>query len=264
MRTRFLTIHSFLMLCFIYVPILIIIVFSFNDSRVNAVWQGFTWEWYSALWNNRQVMDAFMNSLIIAVLSTLISTVLGTMAAYALRPGRGKTPRGVAGVLQLPILIPDIIMGVSLLTLFSRLAVPLGMTTVLIAHITFSVSYVYVIVSARLAGMGRQLEEAAQDLGATPWLTFRYITLPAMMPGIVSGALIAFTLSIDDFLISYFVAGPQSTTLPIYVYAMVKRGISPEINALSTLLIAATVILIVIAETVRLKGSGRNQPTLPL
>lgn len=260
---RILTLHSLLIIAFIYTPILIIILFSFNNSRVNAVWQGWTWEWYVSLWHNRQVMDALRNSLTIALSSTAISTVLGTMAACALRPGKRKPANGVIGLLYLPILIPDIIMGVSLLTLFSRVALPLGMTTVMIAHVTFSISYVYVIVTARLEGMGVQLEEAAQDLGATPWRTFRYITLPAIMPGIVSGALIAFTLSIDDFMISYFVAGPQSTTLPIYVYAMVKRGISPEINALSTILIIVTVVLIVIAEMLRLKGSDRNRPSVP-
>lgn len=165
-------------------------------------------------------------------------------------------------MLYLPIIVPDIIMGLSLLVLFSQLNMPLGKTTVIIAHITFSISYVYVIVSSRLANMGGQLEEAASDLGATPWQTFRYVTLPSLWPGIIAGALIAFTLSIDDFLISFFVAGPNSTTLPIYIYGSVKRGISPEINALCTLLILLSVGLIVLAQWMLNRGNGEKKSSM--
>ena len=168
----------------------------------------------------------------------------------------------MSGLLYMPIIIPDIIMGLSLLVLFSQFQIPLGKSTVMIAHITFSVSYVYVMVSARFAGMGRQLEEAAQDLGATYWETFRYITLPQITPGVISGALIAFTLSLDDFMISFFVAGPSSTTLPIYIYGQVKRGISPEINALCTLLIVVSIILILLAQYVLNRGKGQKKHKL--
>ncbi|MEG1159762.1 MAG: ABC transporter permease, partial [Acidaminococcaceae bacterium] len=154
----------------------------------------------------------------------------------------------INGLLYLPILIPEIVMGLSLLVLFAQTGVPLGKSTLIIAHITFCLSFVIITVNARLEGMHHELEQAAMDLYATPWQTFRYVTFPLALPGIVAGALIAFTLSIDDFIISFFVAGPNSTTLPLYIYAMVKRGISPEINALSTLLMVATITLIVVAQ----------------
>ncbi|MFL1675928.1 ABC transporter permease [Paenibacillus thiaminolyticus] len=254
--------HSFLLLLFIYIPIILIMVFSFNDSRLNASWSGFTFKWYGSLFQNRQVMEALSNSVLIALVSTVLSTVFGTMAALAMRRMLSRVKKGIAGLLYLPIIVPDIIMGLSLLVLFSQLNMPLGKTTVIIAHITFSISYVYVIVSSRLANMGGQLEEAASDLGATPWQTFRYITLPSIWPGIIAGALIAFTLSIDDFLISFFVAGPNSTTLPIYIYGSVKRGISPEINALCTLLILLSVGLIVLAQWMLNRGNDEKKSSM--
>ncbi|MNN60313.1 Inner membrane ABC transporter permease protein YdcV [compost metagenome] len=168
------------------------------------------------------------------------------------------------GLMYLPIVIPDIIMGLSLLVLFRLLDVDTGKTTIIIAHITFSMSYVYVVVSSRLAGMGKQLEEAAQDLGASSWQTFRHVTLPQITPGIISGALIAFTMSLDDFMVSFFVSGPSSTTLPIYIYGQVKRGISPEINALCTILILVSVTLIFLAQYMLNRGNGqKKQKMLP-
>jgi len=263
-RSPILAAHSVLMLIFIYVPVLLIVIFSFNDSRINAVWQGFTWKWYVSLFDNRQVVEALTNSLIVAVTSTVVSTILGTMAAIGLRRAGGRWKKNLNGLLYLPILVPDIIMGLSLLVLFSQFHFELGKLTVIIAHITFSVSYVYVIVLARMDGAGMQLEEASQDLGATPWQTFRHVTLPAIMPGIIAGAIMAFTLSIDDFMISFFVAGSNSTTLPIYIYGMAKRGISPEINALSTIMVVVTIILIILAERLRNQGTGKKKPGLPL
>lgn len=263
-RSPILAAHSVLMLIFIYVPVLLIVIFSFNDSRINAVWQGFTWKWYVSLFDNRQVVEALTNSLIVAVTSTVVSTILGTMAAIGLRRANGRLKKNLNGLLYLPILVPDIIMGLSLLVLFSQFHFELGKLTVIIAHITFSVSYVYVIVLARMDGAGMQLEEASQDLGATPWQTFRHVTLPAIMPGVIAGAIMAFTLSIDDFMISFFVAGSNSTTLPIYIYGMAKRGISPEINALSTIMVVVTIILIILAERLRNQGTGKKKPGLPL
>lgn len=210
------------------------------------------------------MVEALTNSLIIAFTSTIFSTILGTMAAIGLRRASGRLKKNLNGLLYLPILVPDIIMGLSLLVLFSQFHFELGKLTVMIAHITFSVSYVYVIVLARMDGTGLQLEDAAQDLGATPWQTFRHVTLPAIMPGVIAGAIMAFTLSIDDFMISFFVAGSNSTTLPIYIYGMAKRGISPEINALSTIMVVATIILIVLAERLRNQGTGKKKPGLPL
>lgn len=258
-------IHSYLMLAFIYLPILMIIIYSFNNTRLGSDWEGFTLDWYTSLFHNRHVMEALMNSLTIAVTSTVVSTLLGTIAALALRNLRSKGRSGMSGLLYLPVIIPDIIMGISLLVMFSQLNMPLGKTTVIIAHITFSLSYVYVVVAARLSGMGKQLEEAANDLGATPWQTFRHVTLPQIAPGIISGALIAFTLSLDDFMVSFFVAGPSSTTLPIYIYAQVKRGISPEINALCTLLILVSITLILLSQYILNRGSGdKKHKMLPI
>jgi spermidine/putrescine transport system permease protein len=173
------------------------------------------------------------------------------MAAISLNRYRFKYKAAINNLLYLPILIPEIVMGLSLLVMFSQLKIPLGKNTLIVSHITFCISFVIITVGARLEGMRGDLEEAAQDLYATPWQTFRHITLPLAMPGIVAGALMAFTLSIDDFVISFFVAGPESTTLPLYIYAMVKRGVSPEINALSTLMIAATAAMIVLGQFVR-------------
>ncbi|BFH65782.1 ABC transporter permease [Paenibacillus azoreducens] len=258
-------IHSLLMIIFIYVPILLIIVYSFNNTRLSGDWKGFTFQWYASLLKDRHVMEALMNSLTVAVVSTIASTLLGTLAALALRNLGKRWKSSMNGLMYLPVVIPDIIMGLSLLVLFNQIQVPLGKATVIIAHITFSMSYVYVVVTARLAGMGRQLEEAASDLGATRWNTFRYVTLPQISPGIISGALIAFTMSLDDFMVSFFVAGPSSTTLPIYIYGQVKRGISPEINALCTLLILVSVMLILLAQFFLNRGKGQKKhKTLPI
>ncbi|WP_410772490.1 ABC transporter permease [Fontibacillus sp. BL9] len=257
-------IHSLLVMIFIYVPIAFIIAYSFNSSRLAADWSGFTFEWYASLFTNRHVMEALSNTMTVALVSTVVSTLLGTLAALTIRKVGRKTKAGVGGLLYLPIIIPDIIMGLSLLVLFTQFHMPLGKLTIIIAHITFCVSYVYVIVTTRLTGMGGQLEEAAQDLGADAWQTFRHVTLPQIMPGIISGALIAFTMSLDDFMVSFFVSGPSSTTLPIYIYGQVKRGISPEINALCTILILVSVTLIFLAQFMLNRGKGqKKQSVLP-
>ena len=247
-RSHVLCAYAMAILAFLYLPLLILALYSFNESRINAVWSGFTLDWYLSLFKNRRVLEALTNSLIVAFASTLVSTVLGTTAAIALNKYQYKYKNVINGLLYLPILIPEFVMGLSLLVLFSQAHIPLGKTSLILAHITFCVSFVVITVNARLEGMRPELEQAAMDLYATPFQTFRYVTLPLAMPGIVAGALMAFTLSIDDFIISFFVAGPNSTTLPLYIYAMVKRGISPEINALSTLLMLATIVLVVLAQ----------------
>ena len=247
-RSHVLCAYAMAILAFLYLPLLILALYSFNESRINAVWSGFTFDWYLSLFKNRRVLEALTNSLIVAVASTIVSTILGTTAAIALNKYQYKYKNVINGLLYLPILIPEIVMGLSLLVLFSQAHIPLGKTSLILAHITFCVSFVVITVNARLEGMRPELEQAAMDLYATPLQTFRYVTLPLAMPGIVAGALMAFTLSIDDFIISFFVAGPNSTTLPLYIYAMVKRGISPEINALSTLLMLATIVLVVLAQ----------------
>ena len=247
-RSHVLCAYAMAILAFLYLPLLILALYSFNESRINAVWSGFTLDWYLSLFKNRRVLEALTNSLIVAFASTIVSTVLGTTAAIALNKYQYKYKSVINGLLYLPILIPEIVMGLSLLVLFSQAHIPLGKTSLILAHITFCVSFVVITVNARLEGMRPELEQAAMDLYATPFQTFRYVTLPLAMPGIVAGALMAFTLSIDDFIISFFVAGPNSTSLPLYIYAMVKRGISPEINALSTLLMLATIVLVVLAQ----------------
>ena len=209
--------------------------------------------------SKQDVIDAFVNSMTIAVVTAIVTTVLGVIFAIALHRYKYRYEGAINGLVYLPILIPDILMGLSLLILFSQLGMELGKTTIIIAHITFSISFVVVILAARLSGMGRDLEEAANDLGATPWQTFRYVTFPAIAPGVISAALLTFTLSIDDFVISFFVSGPGSTTLPLYIYSMVKRGVSPEINALSTILIVAIVGLMVLSEIFRNKGADGEE-----
>lgn len=247
-RGHMLCAYAMAILVFLYLPLVILAGYSFNSSRLNAVWSGFTTQWYVQLLHDRYVLDAFTNSLIIAVIATVVSTVLGTMAAMALHRYKFKSKNLIDGLLYLPILVPEIVMGLSMLVLFSQVHIPLGKTTLIIAHITFCLSFVVITVHSRLETMEPELEFAAQDLYATPWQTFRYVTLPLAMPGIVAGALIAFTLSIDDFVISFFVAGPDSTTLPLYIYGLVKRGLSPEINALSTLMMVVTVALVIMAQ----------------
>lgn len=261
---RLLAVHSLLMMAFIYIPIIFIILYSFNSSRLAADWSGFTFDWYISLFKNRHVLEALGNSLTIAIVSTVFSTLLGTLAALSMRKLSRRWTKGMGALLYMPIIVPDIIMGLSLLVLFNQIHIPLGQSTIIIAHITFSLSYVYVVVASRLAGMGKQLEEAASDLGAGSWQTFRYIILPQISPAIISGALIAFTLSLDDFMISFFVSGPSSTTLPIYIYGQVKRGISPEINALCTILIVVSITLIFLAQFILNRGKGqKKQSVLP-
>lgn len=218
-------------------------------------------QWYAQLFNNRHVAEALANTLVIGFISTAVSTILGTTAALALHKYRYKWQGFLNGLIYLPILIPEIVMGLSLLVLFSQIHLSLGRTSIILAHITFCLSFVVITVGARLDGLKQEYEEAAGDLYARPWQCFRYITLPLIMPGITAGALIAFTLSIDDFIISFFAAGPNSTTLPLYIYAMVKRGISPEINALSTLMIAAEIALVLLADffQIRQAGTGRKK-----
>ncbi len=265
LRNRMLFVYSFVVMAFLYLPILVLVIFSFNSSRYNAEWTGFTWDWYVSLFQNSQVLDALMNSLIVAFVATIVSTIVGSLAAIGLHKNKIRFRSAVDGLIYLPVIIPEIVMGLSLLILFSQMNIPLGRTTIIIAHITFCVSFVVITVSARLEGMGKQLDEAAQDLGATPFQTFRYVTLPLIMPGILAGALMAFTLSIDDFVISFFVAGPGSNTLPLYIYGMVKRGITPEINALSTIMIVVTIVLVILADRMGSKGDDdRARKRVPL
>ena len=232
---------------FLYLPIIILVIYSFSDSRNVGVWAGFSTRWYAELLGDKLLIDALRVSLWVAVWSTLVATVLGTLAALALERYRFFGRLSFDTALYLPIIIPDIVMALSTLLFFVTFAVPLSRYTILVTHIAFNIAFVAVVVRARLAEMDSSLEEAAADLGANAWTTFRRVTLPILMPGVVSGALLAFTLSLDDFVITFFVAGPGSTTLPVRVYSMIKFGVTPEVNAISTLMLLGSTVLVVIS-----------------
>lgn len=258
---RFLhSVHAWGVYAFIYAPILVLIVFSFNQERINAVWTGFTFDWYVKLVSDADLMDSVFNSLVAGLSSTAIATILGTMAALAMHRYHFPGKKIMDAVLYLPIVIPEIVMAVSLLTFYVFIQLTLGLISVIIAHITFNIAFVFVIVQARLAGMDSHLEHAAADLGATPWQVFRHVTLPVITPGVISGALLAFTISWDDFMIAFFTAGVGGTTLPMQVYSMIKFGVSPEINAISTITILFTMLLILLA--VRLEGIFKTAKTI--
>ena len=232
---------------FLYLPILILVIFSFNANSVVGVWTGLSTRWYEELLRDRALIDAFQVSLWVAFWSTLISTVLGTLGAMALERFRFRGKLTYDATMYLPIIIPDIVMALSALLFFVLVAVPLSRYTILVAHVAFNISFVAVVVRGRLAEMDRSLEEAAADLGANTWTTFRRVTLPLLMPAIVSAALLAFTLSLDDFVITFFVSGPGSTTLPVRVYSMIKFGVTPEVNAISTLMLLGSTVLVVVS-----------------
>jgi spermidine/putrescine transport system permease protein len=229
---------------FLYVPLLIVVIYSFNDSRLNAEWVGFTFDWYDKLFHNQDMLVAAGNSLLIGLTASAVATVLGTMAGVAMYRYRAR----LLSILVLaPIAIPEILMGVSLLIFFVLLNLTLGLVSVALAHIAFCIGFVAIVVRARLAGMDESLTEAARDCGASPWNAFRYVTLPLIMPGVIAGALMAFTLSIDDFVITFFTAGAGTVTLPLQIYSMIKIAVTPEVNAVSTLLMLLTLLLIVVA-----------------
>ena len=247
-----LTVVATLLFAFLYAPIVVVVIFSFNSARFGAGWEGFTLGWYGKLFENQLALDALRNTLVLATGSTLVATVLGTMLGYALRryefPGR----RALGQLLHVPVFVPDIVMAVALVLLFKLLRqwfgiFDLGLGTMALAHVTFQIPFVAIVVRSRMAGLDPALEEAAHDLGANARQVFRHVTLPLMLPGVLAGAMLAFTLSLDDFVVSFFTSGPGSTTLPILIYSSVKRGITPDINALSTILIAlsaaATVVI---------------------
>jgi spermidine/putrescine transport system permease protein len=230
---------------FLYMPLAVVVLFSFNDSELNASWVGFTTRWYGKLLGDAGMLQAAANSLLIAIISSTIATVLGTMAGIALHRWR---PRFLPFLVLTPVAMPEILLGVSLLLFFRQvLDLTLGLFSILVAHVTFSIGFVAIIVRARLAGMDENIFEAARDLGATPWRTFTRVTFPLIAPGIVAGFLMSFTLSIDDFVITFFVAGVGVTTLPLQIYSMIKVAVTPEVNAISTLLMALTLTLIALA-----------------
>ncbi|SFE86761.1 ABC transporter permease [Alteribacillus iranensis] len=244
-RTRkILLIYSVLVFMFFYIPLVVLMAFSFNDSKLGTVWTGFTFEWYVKLFNNSQIIEATVNSLIVAVITTIISTVLGVLGALVLHryifPGR----KAISFIFYIPVVIPEIVLAVALLSLYGAMNIQLGLLTIVPGHVVFATSFVILVLLARLAGMDNALEEAAKDLGANEWHTFWKVTFPLLFPGILAGALMAFTISLDEFVVAFFTTGPGSNTLPVLVYSMVRRGVSPEINALSTILILLIIFFV--------------------
>lgn len=240
-------------LFFLYAPLLVLIAFSFNDSKRNIVWRGFTFKYYGKVLENDGLMAALGNSLTIAALATVFSIILGTLAAVLLWRFRFPFKAAVEGTMALPIVVPEICMGVAMLVFFAKLdwptdlPWPLNLSAITIAHITFCFPFVAMVVRARLAGFNTEQEEAAKDLGASEWQAFRDVLLPHMKPGIIAGALLAFTLSLDDFVITFFTSGPNTITFPVKVYSMVRFSVTPEVNAASAILIFLTILLTTVA-----------------
>lgn len=258
-RSNLLNIYSLIIYLIIYIPIIILIVFSFNDSKINAVWEGFTFKWYLKLFDDKEIISAMTNSLTVAFLSSLISTIIGTLAAVGIYKYKFRGKTVLDGLLYVPIIIPEIVMGIALLMFFSQLKITTGLLTLILAHTTFSLSYVVIVVKSKLESFDSSLEEAAMDLGATPFQTFYKITLPIIAPGILAGALLAFTLSMDDVIVSFFVSGPGFTTLPLKIFSMVKFGVSPEINALSTIMLIITLSIALISESLRNNSDSKKE-----
>ena len=230
---------------FLYIPILLLVVYSFNDSKLNLTWVGFTTKWYGALFQNEVLLRAFQNSLIVAGATTLLSVFLGTTAAWLLHRYKFPAQQLIGLLIFIPMVMPEVLMGTSLLVLFVTLGIPLGYGTLIVAHTTFCFPFVLVGVQARLQGLDTSLEEAAQDLGATPLKAFWLVIVPYLMPAIVAGALMAFTLSFDEYIVTIFTSGAESQTLPLKVYGMVRVGLNPQLNALSTLFIGITALLVI-------------------
>ncbi|MDR1577268.1 MAG: ABC transporter permease [Deltaproteobacteria bacterium] len=260
MRTWPQAVVAYLSLVLLYLPALAVAIFSVNKARFGLNWKGFSWMWYQKLLENEAIIEATLNSLILAVVSTIIATVIGTALALGLEraPWPKSCLRLFDAIVNIPVAVPDIIMAVALVLAFSLLRnlsgiFDMGLGAMIIGHVTFQISFVTMVVRGRLASLNPQTREAAWDLFASRFYNFRRVTLPLITPGILAGAMLAFTLSLDDFIISFFIHGPESVTLPIYIFASLKRGLTPETNALSTVMLLATVLLALLAERITRK-----------
>ncbi len=243
---RLLEMNMALVFLFLYAPIFAVVVFSFNSGEQTAVWKGFTLNWYAKLIEDEDLWGACKNSLMVATVATLLATVIGTTTALAIERYRFRLRAVLVRCLYLPIIIPDIVLAIALLTFYVQARISLGLVSVIIAHGVFNIAYVTIVVRARLQGYDNSVEDAALDLGATEWQTFWRVTLPLISPGIIGGALLAFTLSIDDFVITFFTAGVGYTTLSVHIYSLLKFGITPKINAISTLLLVNSIVFILL------------------
>lgn len=259
---RLLTLYGVLFFTFIYAPLVVIVIYSFNANPVNMmIWQGFTFDWYGKIFglteintdgfltdavyvdSTEELLHAVRNSAIVAIATTTISTIIGTATALALARYRFRMRGGYQMLMFMPMIMPDIVLGIGLLIFFVTAGFKLGLITIIIGHCTFLCSYVFIIVQARLAGMDRSLEEASADLGANEWVTMRRVVLPQLAPGIIGGALLAFIISMDDLVITYFISGVDSSTLPLFIFNMLRRGVKPEINAIATLLVLFSLVV---------------------
>lgn len=251
LQSSFFGLWTLLVFAFLYIPILLLVIFSFNASKLNIRWEGFTTQWYHALFSNKTLVVAFQNSLIVACATTVLATTLGTIGAWMLYRYRFPFQRAIGLLIFVPMVMPEVLMGVSLLVLFVQLLnIPLGFTTLVIAHTTFCFPFVLVGVQARLQGIDPFLEEAAMDLGATPAQAFWKVIVPYLMPAIVSGALMSFTLSLDEYIVSVFTTGAQTQTLPLKVFGMAKVGLNPQLNALSALFILGTMGIVICSQLI--------------
>lgn len=240
-----------LVFIFLYLPIIILVIYSFNSSEMNIVFDKFTFDWYKTLFQNANLLNAFVNTIVIAIISTIISTIIGTISAIGIQKYHFPFKNLINKLIYVPIVIPEIVLGISLLSIYTLMKLELGMFTLILSHIAFSIPFVIVSVRSTLSNLISTYEEAAQDLGANKLKTFFYITLPLIKPGVISGATLAFTLSLDDVVISYFTAGPGSNTLPLHIYSIIKTGITPDVNALSTLMLIAVIIILTISAIIQ-------------
>lgn len=243
----------FLVFLFLYLPIITLIVFSFNTSSLNILFEGFTLEWYGKLFSNTTLLEALKNTIIVSVVSTVISTFIGTLAAIGLQKYNFIGKNFINKLLYVPVVIPEIVLGISLLSVYTLLKLNLGLGTLIVSHIAFSIPFVIISVRTVLNSTNLQIEEAAHDLGANDFKTLTNVIIPEIMPGIISGATLAFTLSLDDVIISYFTAGPGSNTLPLQIYAMIKTGITPDVNALTTLMILVIMTVLIISSLIQVR-----------
>ncbi|SHH98262.1 spermidine/putrescine transport system permease protein [Sporobacter termitidis DSM 10068] len=250
--------YAWLIYLLLYLPIAVVVVFAFNANTNNIRFTGFSLQWFGKLMQDAALLKAFGNTLVVAVCSTLVSTVIGTLAAVGMWRYKFKGKGIIDALLYIPVVIPEIVLGISLLSLFSLTQVPMGLFSLILAHVTFQIPFVVFTVKARLFGFDRSIEEASMDLGANKTETFINVTLPIIFPGILSGALLAFTLSIDDVIISSFTAGPATTTFPIKVMQLIRAGVTPDVNALTTLVLAATALLVFLTQMGGLKNKNNK------
>lgn len=253
-RIKFSSVYLAVILFLTYVPIFLTVIYSFNASKLTSVWEGFSLKWYQELFRDRDLREALINSLILALSSCSAATIIGTMGALGMKKVPLKTNGVIEAISTMPMMIPEIILGIVFMAAFSLVGLPFGMTTLIIAHTAFCIPYIFMMVRARLEGMDQSIEDAARDLGAGPFRLFRDITLPMILPAVLSGMLLAFAMSFDDVIISLFVTGPRVNTLPVKIYTKLKTGVTPEINALATIMLAVIVIALLLSNFI----SGRN------